>query len=157
MKFKTLITVATFSLVFLSCKDGEKSKDILPKQSETTLKNINELSYIETYRVLFKKNSGGMDAHGDLYGQAAISNLKIENSTIKSDCGDSLLLVSDSNATIELAIKATFKLEDNPTKEFIRAYIIKPTEKIAIGTTKVCYNGKEYQVTREIVSAGFKK
>ena len=157
MKFKILFVVVTFSLVFSSCKDGKKSKDTLPKQTEATLKNINELSYIETYRVIFKNKSGGMDAHGDLYGQAAVSNLKIEKLTKKPDCGDSLVLVSDSDAEIELAIKATFKLEDNPTKEFIRAYIIKPTEQIAIGTTKVCYNGKEYQVTREIVSAGFKK
>ena len=157
MKLKILLVAVTFSLVFVSCKDGEKSKETLPKQAETTLKNVNELSYIETYHVIFKDKSGGMDAHGDLYGQAANSNLKIENSTIKSDCGDTLLLISDSDKEIELAIKATFKLADNPTKEFIRAYVIKPTEKMVIGTSKVCYNGKEYQITREIISAGFKK
>ena len=157
MKLKILIAVITFSLVFSSCKDGEKSKVIKPKQAKSALKNVNELTYIEMYHVVFKDNSGGMDAHGDLYGQAAVSNLKIENSTTKSYCGESLLLVSDSDKEIELAIKATFKLADNPTKEFIRAYVIKPTEKNVIGTSKVCYNGKEYQINREIISAGFKK
>lgn len=157
MKFKILIAAVTFFLVFVSCKNGEKPKETNPKQVEATLKNVNELTYIEIYHVLFKDKSGGMDAHGDLYGQAAISNLKIENSTTKPDCGESLLLVSDSNQEIELAIKATFKFADNPTKEFIRAYSIKPTEKMNIGTSKVCYDGKEYQITREIISAGFKK
>ena len=157
MKFKILIVAVTFSFMFSSCKDGVKSKETNSTQSETTLKNVNELTYIETYHVLFKDKSGGMDAHGDLYGQAAVSNLKIEKATTKSDCGKSLLLVSNSNQEIELAIKATFKLANNPTKEFIRAYVIKPTEKIVVGTSKVCYNGKEYQITREIISAGFKK
>jgi len=157
MKFKILIAAVTFSLVFTSCKDVEKPKEINSKQAETTLKNVNELTYIEMYHVIFKDKSGGMDAHGDLYGQAAISNLKIENAALKSNCGNTLLLVSDSAAKIELAIKATFKFADNPTKEFIRAYTINPTEKITIGTSKVCYNGKEYQITREIISAGFKK
>lgn len=157
MKFKILMAVLTFSLVFVSCKDGEKSKETNSNQAETTLKNVNELTYIEMYHVVFKDKSGGMDAHGDLYGQAAISSLKIETATVKLDCGNSLLLVSDSDTKIELAIKATFKFEDNPTKQFIRAYTINPTEKITIGTSKVCYNGKEYQITREIISAGFKK
>ncbi|TJY38217.1 hypothetical protein [Pontimicrobium aquaticum] len=70
--------------------------------------------------------------------------------------GNKLLLITTANNDIDVAIKTTFKLEDNPVKESIRAYKIKPTEKIPIGTSKVCYIGKEYQVTCEIVSAGFK-
>lgn len=98
-----------------------------------------------------------MDAHGDLYGQEAISYLKIEIDSVNSNCGDKLVLTTTANNEVDLAIKTTFKLEDNPTKEFIRAYKIKPTEKIAIGTSIVCYNSNEYQITREIISAGFKK
>lgn len=146
------ITLLLLLLAF-GCKDAKSTKQTSP---EPVVKDISELSYIEIYEALFADSNGGFDAHGDLYGQEAISHLSILGQA--SSCGDALVLTSrDTEKGITLAIKANFNFPGNPNAEMIRAYTIKPAERISIGNSKLCYGGKEYTVQREIVSAGFAK
>ena len=137
-----------------SCKTDKKSSDKSTiNTTENTLKDISELSYVETYYLLFTNNNGGFDAHGDLYGQDAVSNLSFSEET--SSCGKGLFLFNNSSTSkITFALKASFNFPRNPNKEMIRAYTIKANEKISVGNSKLCYNGKEYAIKREIISAG---
>ena len=143
-----------FILLF-GCKTEVKSPQNNPNNAQHNQKDISELSYIEIYEVLFADGNGGFDAHGDLYGQNAISNAKIVNDS-DPNCGDRQSITSmDKEQNITLAVKATFNFSGNPHKEMIRAYTLKPAAQISIGNTILCYNGKEYTIHREIVSAGF--
>jgi len=137
-----------------SCKSDKKSPDKSPiNTTQNTLKDISELTYIEVYNLLFTNNNGGFDAHGDLYGQDAVSSLSFSEET--SSCGKGLFLSNDSSTnTITFALKASFNFPGNPNNEMIRAYTINTNEKISVGNSKLCYNGKEFAIKREIISAG---
>ena len=154
MKFNILTLFIAVTVLLISCK-GEKSSsgDTNLETNSPTLKNISELSYLEIYHALFIDNNGGFDAHGDLYGQEAVSSLVIN--TKNSDCGSSLFLQNNSEKSITLAVKASFSLTGNPNKEMTRAYIIKPTETLSLGNSVLCYDSKEYPIKRDIISAGF--
>lgn len=153
MKLNILL-ILSFSVLFINCKNNNQSVDKIDiDNTKIPLKDISELSYMEVYYALFTDNNGGFDAHGDLYGQGEISNVSIieENST----CGKTLFLSNNSSENeITLAIKASFNLPGNPTHDMLRAYKLKQNEKISIGNSVLCYNGKEYAIKREIVSAG---
>jgi len=155
MKLNLLYLVLLCSFLFNSCKnDKSNSHSTNSNISDTALKDISELSYLEIYHALFTDNNGGFDAHGDLYGQDAISSLSFTEEP--SSCDKALFLFSSSvNDTIMLALKASFNFPGNPNNEMVRAYSIHPNGKISIGNSKLCYNGKEYDLKREIISAGF--
>lgn len=150
-----LVLCLAFTVFLIGCKDVKSSSD---KSSlnppENVLKDISELTYLEIYHELFQDNNGGFDVHADMFGQGATSKLKIEG--VNSSCGKALFLSSIViNDEISLAVKASFRFSGNPTNELIRAYKVKPAEKISIGHSKLCYNNEEYEIKREIISAGF--
>ena len=152
---KKIIIPLVVILLICSCKDQKSSKQT-SDITENPMKDISELTYIEIYQTLFTDNNGGFDAHGDLYGTEAMPHLLIQKN-IGSSCGDALLVsaTSDAESEMNLAIRASFDFPGNQHKEMLRAYSIKPAEKISIGDSKLCYGGKEYDISREIVSAGF--
>jgi len=154
MKLNILFLFLSVTILISSCKSDKKSPDKSTiNTTENTLKDISELSYIEIYYLLFTKNNGGFDAHGDLYGQDAVSNLSFSKET--SSCGKEVFLSNNSSTnTITFALKASFNFLGNPNNEMVRAYTIKANEKISIGNSILCYNGKEYILNREIISAG---
>ncbi len=155
MKLNILFLFLSAVILFSNCKNNKQASD-KPDTTKNadTLKDISELSYIEIYRILFTNNNGGFDAHGDLYGQDAVSSISFSEE--KNACGATIFLSNNSSKdSIKLAVKASFNFPGNPTKEMIRAYTIKPAGKISIGTSKLCYNSKEYLIQRKIISAGF--
>jgi len=158
MKLNILFLFLSVSILMSSCKSDKKPQDKpLDKSTintaEKALKDISELSYIEIYYLLFTNKNGGFDAHGDLYGQKAVSNLSFSEET--SSCGKALFLSNNSSVnTITFALKASFNFPGNPNNEMVRAYTIKANEKISVGNSMFCYNGKEYTIKREIISAG---
>ncbi len=155
MKHHILTTLFLSLILVVACKDKTTTQPTAAMPEET-VKDISELTYLEIYQVLFTDNHGGFDAHGDLYGQEAVSELIIEKDA-DTDCGETLILTSNSQEKeITLAVRASFNFPGNPNNEMLRAYNIKPAERISIGNSKLCYNGKVYDITREIVSAGFK-
>lgn len=154
MKLNILFLFLFFAILISGCKENPK-KTNLDKTTNNTVKDISELTYIEIYKALFAENNGGFDQHGDLYGQEAVSSLSF--SEIANTCGKIVYLSNNSTETITLALKASFNFPGNPTKEMVRAYKIKPAEKISVGNTQLCYNSKEYAIKREIISAGFTK
>lgn len=150
MKSTVYYLIILSSILLSSCKNDKPSSII----DDSELKNISELSYLEIYHALFSNNNGGFDAHGDLYGQDAVSNLSFSEDA--GSCGNTLYLSNNfANDSITLALKATFNFPGNPTIEMIRAYTIAPNEKISVGNTNLCYDDKEYAIKREIISAGF--
>ncbi len=154
MKSNILFLFFAATVLFSSCKNEKQpSDDTNLITNSPTLKNISELSYLEVYYALFTDNNGGFDAHGDLYGQEAVLHLVIN--TENSDCGQALFLQNNSDESITLAVKASFSLTGNPTNEMTRAYTIKPTDTLSLGNSILCYNGKEYPIKRDIISAGF--
>ena len=74
----------------------------------------------------------------------------------KTECGDAVWLSSaHSDENIKVAVRTTFNLPGNPANEMFRAYVVKPGESLPVGHNLLCYQGKEYQINREIASAGF--
>ncbi|TJY37763.1 hypothetical protein [Pontimicrobium aquaticum] len=154
MKLYSLFLFLIITILLSGCKNN-KTTSIQPDLNITDikLKDISELSYIEIYKILFIDNNGGFDAHGDLYGQDAISYLS--SSQEIDSCGNILYLTNTSKDSITLALKSSFNFPGNPNKEITRAYQLPPSEKISVGNTKLCYNGKTYNIKKEITSAGF--
>jgi len=154
MKLNILFLFLSVSILLSSCKSDKKSPDKSTiNTTQNTLKDISELSYIEIYYLLFTNNNGGFDAHGDLYGQTAVSNLAFSEET--SSCGKELFLSNTSpTSTVTFALKAIFNFPGNPNNKMVRAYTLKANEKISVGNSKLCYNGKEYIINRKIISAG---
>ena len=154
MKLNILYLFLAATVLFSSCKkEKQDSDDTNLKTISPTIKNISELSYLEVYHALFTDSNGGFDAHGDLYGQDAVSSLVINSEN--SNCGNALFLLNNSDKLIVLAVKASFSLTGNPTNEMTRAYNIKPTDTISLGNSVLCYDGNEYPIKRDIISAGF--
>ncbi len=155
MKLNPLYLFLFASIFLSSCKNDKSTTDKANSNiSDNVLKDISELSYLEIYHALFSDGNGGFDAHGDLYGQDAVSYLSFSEES--SSCGNVLYLSNtSSNDTITLALKASFNFPGNPNKEMLRAYVVIPNVKISVGNSKLCYNGKEYAIKREITSAGF--
>ncbi|EZH71942.1 hypothetical protein ATO12_04805 [Aquimarina atlantica] len=149
MKLKVFFVLCSFLILFHNCKNEKNAS------ANSNSKDISELTYIEIYHLLYDNNNGGFDAHGDLYGQEAISFLKFEKEVNK--CGDVIYLLNTTDQTIDLAVKATFNFPGNPTNEMVRAYTIKPADKISIGYSKLCYANKEYDIKKDIISAGYSR
>ncbi|WP_298902578.1 hypothetical protein [uncultured Psychroserpens sp.] len=156
MKLHNFYLFLVATIFFLGCKtDKTNSNDTDSNITDTKLKDISELSYIEIYRTLFVDGNGGFDAHGDLYGQDAISYLSFSEEP--DSCGNIMYLLNTSKDSITLALKSSFNFPGNPNKEMLRAYKIPPNKKISVGNSKLCYNGKDYNIKKEITSAGFNK
>lgn len=154
MNFKLVLVLLTLFIFCSSCKNNTKPSERSVNNTESkNVKNISELTYVEIYYTLFTNNNGGMDFHGDAFGQDAISSLTTteENST----CGKAFFLTNNSDKEIELAVKSSFSFPGNPTTEIIRAYKVKPAEKVSIGNSKLCYDGKEFLIQKDVISAGF--
>lgn len=154
MKLNILFLFIPVSILTSSCKSDKHTQDKTNTNStEILVKDVSELSYLEIYKALFTDNNGGFDAHGDLYGQDAVSNLTINNKN--SDCGNALFLLNNSDKPIVLAVKSSFNFLGNPNNEMTRAYNIKPTDTLSLGNSVLCYDGKEYPIKKGIISAGF--
>ncbi|OUR91908.1 hypothetical protein A9Q87_08895 [Flavobacteriales bacterium 34_180_T64] len=154
MKLNSLLLFLAVTVLFAGCKNEKHTTgDTNLKTNSPALKNISELSYLEIYHALFVDDNGGFDAHGDLYGQDAVSSLIINSEN--NDCGNALFLLNNSDKPIVLAVKASFSLTGNPVNEMTRAYTIKPTDTLSLGHSVLCYDGKEYPIKRDIISAGF--
>lgn len=143
MKLKISICSTILCLFLIGCKTDKKSDK----------KDISEFTYMEIYHKLFNDKTGGFDAHGDLYGQGAKKSISIHKEAGK--CGDNLFVFNNSNKAIQFAIEATFNFPGNSIKRIVRAYKIKPADKLPVGATILCHNNKEYIIKREIISAGF--
>ncbi len=154
MNLKSLFVLFALFIFCSSCKNNTKPSENSVNTSETkSIKNISELTYVEIYYTLFTNNNGGMDFHGDAFGLGAMTSLtRIEEN---STCGKALFLANNSDKEIKLAVKSSFSFPGNPTTEIIRAYRIKPAEKISIGNSKLCYDGKEFMIQKDVISAGF--
>lgn len=156
MKLKILFLFLLIVAVFTNCKNDKTNSDKIDSNiTDTNLKDVSELSYLEIYKALFIDNNGGFDAHGDLYGQDAVSYLSFSEKP--DSCGNVMYLSNTSKDSIILALKSSFNFPGNPNKKMLRAYKLPPSEKISIGNSKLCYNGKEYNIKKEITSAGFTK
>ncbi|MDT7830894.1 hypothetical protein RQM59_00795 [Flavobacteriaceae bacterium S356] len=154
MKLKSLFLLLTLFVFYSSCKNNSKpSKNSINTSEKKSVKNISELTYVEIYYALFTNNNGGMDFHGDAFGQGAVSSLSMTE--VNDDCGKGFFLTNTSDKNIDLAVKSSFSFPGNPTNEIVRAYKIKPAEKISIGNSKLCYDGKEFMIQKDVISAGF--
>ena len=142
--------------VLVSCKKEKKQVSQEETQNEQKVKNISELSYQEIFYLLHDEDEYGVDYHGEVFGQDASSKAKLVKID-DSDCGDAIGLVNtDSSAVMEAAVKISFSFPGNEIKEFHRLYTVKPGETAPVGHSKLCYDGSEYTIQREVASAGFK-
>ncbi|WP_299224898.1 hypothetical protein [uncultured Psychroserpens sp.] len=156
MKSNNLYILLFITFLLSSCKiDKESSNTPNSNIMDTNLKDISELTFIEIYRTLYKDGNGGFDAHGDLYGQDAVSYLSFFKEP--SSCGNLIYVSNRSQDSIILALKSSFNFPGNPNKEMLRAYKVPPNEKTPVGNSKFCYNGNTYDIKKEITSAGFSR
>jgi hypothetical protein len=138
-----------------ACKEKKNQVNEASKMVEEPLKDISELTYPEIFYLLHNEEEYGMDFHGDLFGQEAASFATFITEA-NSECGEAVAIKSSNKeATIQVAVKTTFSFPNNPSNELVRLYKVKPEATIPVGHNKLCYNGDEYAINREIVSAGF--
>ncbi|RDY59762.1 hypothetical protein [Flagellimonas nanhaiensis] len=144
-------------LLFVSCKNNKKEVVSDDSKTEQTLKDISELSYQEIFYLLHSEEEYGIDYHGEAFGQDASHKVILVN--LASDgCGNGVALRStEDKMTLQAAVKISFRFLGNPANEMYRLYSVKPEETIPVGHSKLCYNGSEYIIQREIVSAGFEE
>jgi len=154
MKLKSIFLLFALAIFTYGCKNNTKASDADKTTAPNkVVKNISELTYVEIYYALFANNNGGRDFHGDAYGQEARTSINLIEQN--SNCGKEFFVANTSQKEIDLAVKSSFSFPGNSTTEIIRAYKIKPAEKISIGNSKLCYDGKEFMIQKDIISAGF--
>ena len=151
-----LLFILTLALTCFACKQEKKAVEHIDTEiTEDTLRDISELSYIDIFYLLHKEEEYGMDVHGDMFGQEAIPSVSLITSG-SADCGDAISITnSHPSNEITAAVRTTFSFPGNPANEMFRAYVVKPGETTPVGHSMLCYKGTEYQIDREIVSAGF--
>lgn len=134
----------------------EKTAAIDKAQEE--IKDVSELTYYEIYKIALKDdNGGGMDFHGDAYGTDALEQISLleGGSCGENDCGRSIILKNSSSKDVNAVIRATYDLPGNPSNEMVRAYSVPADSSINVGCSHLCWNGKGYQFSREIIQAGY--
>ena len=152
----SLLLILVLASIGLACKQEKKAAEQRNQEIiEDTLKDISELTYVDIFYLLHKEEEYGMDVHGDMFGQEAISSISLINSG-STNCGDAISITnSHPSNEITAAVRTTFSFPANPANEMFRAYVVKPGETTPVGHSMLCYKGNEYQIDREIVSAGF--
>ncbi|WP_133248394.1 hypothetical protein [Flagellimonas aquimarina] len=151
------ICFLSFLFLFISCKDGKKETSIDKIETEQEAKDISELSYQEIFYLLHDEDEYGVDYHGEVFGQDASKKISLI-STSSNTCGDKVVLQSsEGQLNITAAVKVSFSFPGNSSQEIHRLYTVKPGETVPVGNSKLCYNGSEYLIQREVVSAGFEE
>lgn len=152
--FKQLFLLVFFSICLCSCIKKSSNPDALPQD-----KHVSELTYIDIYHIaLAAENGGGVDFHGDSFGNDAADDLSIyaNGGCGNDDCGISLVMENkNAEKSISAVIKAKFKLPGNAVDEMIRVYRLEPGQATSIGCSHICHQENSYMIQREIVSAGY--
>lgn len=155
MNNKLYICLVLLFVTISSCKDKSEKVDMKSSLDETKQKDISELTYQEIFYLLHNENEFGVDFHGDSFGQEAAAEISLITKS-GMDCGDAIALESSAtDNTVQVAVKTTFRFPNNPANEIVRIYKVKPGETVPVGHNKLCYDGNDYAINREIVSAGF--
>ena len=155
MKTEMFLGISFFLAVAASSCKQQSSND-----NEVVSKHVSELTYLDVFMLTFEEGAaGGMDFHGESFGLIAQHEVEITSgsSCIHNDCG-TVQMLKNNNLTreIEVAIRASFELPNNPVKEIYRYYLLPADTAVSIGCSNICYGGKTYPVQREINSAGYK-
>lgn len=158
MNKSIFLTLIAFALVVAGSCSSQTSEDSEGEEVQT--KDISELTFLEVYMLAFEDGSGGgMDFHGESFGVEAQSDLELIDGVpcMTKDCGTvQLLRNKNKEQELEVAIKASFLLPNNPAKEIYRYYLVPADSAVSVGCSHICHNGKRYPVKREINSAGYK-
>lgn len=152
--FKSSVLFLILLLSICACSKKTSDPSALPEDKHTS-----ELTYMDIYNLaLASENGGGMDFHGDSFGNDATDDLSIyaNGSCGKAECGISLVMENKNNEkAIAAVIKAKFKLPGNNINEMIRMYELQPGQALSIGCSHICHQDNSYMIQREIVSAGY--
>ncbi len=155
MSIKFYLSLVLVFVVMGSCKNKSDKIDAENAIESQEIKNISELTFQEILFLLYKENEFGSDYHGESFGQEASDKISLTTKS-KTECGDLMMLVSTaSKRTAQVAVMATFSFPNNPNNELAMTYLIKPGETLPVGRNKFCYDGKEYDINRKVLSAGY--
>ncbi|MEO9806113.1 MAG: hypothetical protein ABJF04_22830 [Reichenbachiella sp.] len=151
---KQYLLFVLVTLCTCSCSKRTSDPSALPEDKHTS-----ELTYMDIYNLaLAAENGGGMDFHGDAFGNDAEDDLSIyaNGGCGKEECGISLVMENkNAERSISAVIKAKFKLPGNNINEMIRMYELLPGQALSIGCSHICHQDNSYMIQREIVSAGY--
>lgn len=151
---KKSVLFLIISLSIYACSKRTSDPSALPEDKHTS-----ELTYMDIYNLaLAAENGGGMDFHGDSFGNDATDDLSIyaNGSCGKEECGISLVMENkNAEKAISAVIKAKFKLPGNDINEMTRMYQLQPGQALSIGCSHICHQDNSYMIQREIVSAGY--
>ncbi|WP_084370415.1 hypothetical protein [Reichenbachiella faecimaris] len=151
---KQSVLILVLFLSICSCSKRTTDPSAPPEEKHTS-----ELTYMDIYNLaLASENGGGMDFHGDAFGNEASDDLSIyaNGSCGKGDCGISLIMENKNiERSISAVIKAKFRLPGNDINEMIRMYQLQPGEALSIGCSHICHQDNSYMIQREVVSAGY--
>lgn len=152
--FKQLTIVIIVIISISACSKKASDPSARPED-----KHASELTYLDIYNIaLAAENGGGMDFHGDPFGNEASNDLSIyaNGSCGKDECGISLVMENkNSQKAVAAVIKAKFKLPGNNISEMVRMYQLQPGQSLSIGCSHICHQENSYMIQREIVSAGY--
>ncbi|MEO9966608.1 MAG: hypothetical protein ABJF11_12500 [Reichenbachiella sp.] len=151
---KQLLLIAFISNSLFSCTQRASDPSAPPEE-----KHPSELTYIDIYNLaLAAENGGGLDFHGDAFGNEATGDISIyaSGNCSKDNCGKSLIMENkNTEKSIGVVIKAKFKLPGNKINEMVRLYQLSAGQTTSIGCSHICHQDNSYMIQREIISAGY--
>jgi hypothetical protein len=160
---KILFTLL-FCTLLISCSsstnsENNNSDEEAPEEKtpETTNKDLSELTYRDVVDLVFKDQGEGVEWHGEEMPNTLISLISIgnEGDCGEGDCGKSMYISNtDSTKSIEVIMKGAYDLEGD-IGYIARKYILSPGEKLSIGCSHLCYDGKSYLFDRKIVGSAY--
>lgn len=155
MNTKFFIGLVLVFAILSSCKNKSGKVDAENAVENQETKNISELTFQEILFLLHKESEFGSDYHGESFGQEAADDISLVTKA-KTDCGEEIVLVNslDKNQ-VQAAVMISFYFPNNPVNQIAMVYIIEPGEALPVGRNTFCYNGKKYDITRKVLSAGY--
>ncbi|MDN5205475.1 hypothetical protein QQ008_29095 [Fulvivirgaceae bacterium BMA10] len=162
ISYLSIISFCVIFTILTSCTQSSKKEATENAGDEHTeaekKKDVSELTYKEIITLVFTNDAGeGIEWHGEESSKEGAEELAIvmRDQCGEDDCGQQVFLTnSNADKPIKAIIKAPFNIEGEESYA-ARAYEVPANSEVAIGCSHLCYNGKSYAFTREIVAAEY--
>lgn len=157
--FPLLICTLLISCSTSTTGENENSGEAVDneKTPESTKKDLSELTYRDVIGMVFKDQGEGIEWHGEEMPNTLIESIVINSEGIcgDGDCGKTMYITSlDSTKSIEIIMKGAYDLEGD-IGYIARKYTLSPGEKLSIGCSHLCYDGKNYLFDRQVVGSTY--
>jgi len=155
-----LLLTLLFCSIIVSCSTSNSSENESAEEQETEespKKDISELTYSDVIDLVFQDQGEGVEWHGEEVPNTLALSVAIssEEACGEGDCGKAMYITStDSTKTIEVIMKGAYDLEGD-IGYIARKYDLAPGQKLSLGCSHLCFNGKSYLFDRQVVGSAY--